>query len=397
MALYHRARQLSKRSHQVLILCPSYRDVEATYPNWQKYQGEIFPGVRVVSLPSEAFLGIQTERNLSTKAAAPLQQALSDFAPDLIHVDEPDRLFLGLLKRPGLAYARATGRPCLAFYHTNFIDYIEDYIGADWPLRTQLIWVLQGLSKRYMRFVLNAYDATLVGSQVTQQRLQQIGIRKLVCDRYLGVDLAAFSHQRPDAEFFQSQYDIDTTASDVVLLFLGRLTPDKGWRFTLEAFSEWVKQAQNAVLMNRVVVAIAGKGELYDEIERGLSKLGLRVHMLGEVEPQAVPALLTNSDIHVTTSEKETLGLTILEAFAAGIPVIAPKAGGVVTLIRDSENGRLFAAQDAESFGQALSELTIDKTQRLQMGQKGKQSVEDYGQDAVVDRLLNTWQKYISA
>ena len=400
VALYHRAKVLSERGHQVLIACPDYQAIEAVYPNWREYQGEIFSGVQVVSLPSSPFLDgildVGAEQNMNRQAARPLQQALADFAPDLIHVDEPDRIFLGLVKRPGLSYARAQGIPCLAFYHTNFIDYIEDYIEPGWRLRSQLISLLQSLSKLYMKFVFNAYDATLVGAPVTQQRLQQIGIQNMVCDRYLGVDLDAFTPALTEPDFFQSHYTCEVGPDDIVLTFLGRLTPDKGWRFTLRAFMDWVAQPENADLRDLVVLMIAGQGELQDAIEQGLTELGLRVCMLGQVPHDVVPALLTNSDIHVTASEKETLGLTILEAFAAGTPVIAPKAGGVVTLIREGDTGLLFRPGDVESFGEVLSRLVRNGAKRRRMGQNGKRSVEDYGQGAVVDNLLDTWQKYIS-
>ncbi len=79
-------------------------------------------------------------------------------------------------------------------------------------------------------------------------------------------------------------------------------------------------------------------------------------HLLG-ISPDDVPALLANSDIHVTTSEKETKGVTILEAFAAGIPAVAPRAGGLVDSLEDGENGLLFTPQDKVDFTSKLKIL----------------------------------------
>ncbi|MGB3790404.1 MAG: glycosyltransferase, partial [Phormidesmis sp.] len=128
VSLFQRVRALSKLGHQVLILCPDYQAVASVYPDWRDYQGEILPGVRVVNLPSEPFMGVEFERNLSGKANRLLNQELAAFEPDIVHVDEPDRIFLGLLKAPGVAYAKQHNIPCVGFYHTNFIDYIEDFL-----------------------------------------------------------------------------------------------------------------------------------------------------------------------------------------------------------------------------------------------------------------------------
>ena len=392
VSLYQRSRILSQLNHEVLILCPDYSAIESVYPNWRDYQGEVFPNVRVVNLPSEPFIGVEFERNLSGKANRQLQQELEAFEPDLVHVDEPDRLFLGLLKAPGVAYARSKGIPCIGFYHTNFIDYIEDFL----PLPSLVIRGLQGFSMLFIRPVFHAYDVILVSSPVAEQRLHDLGVRNVLCDRFLGVDLPAFQTQSRDPNFFQTKYGIDGLQNKVKLVFLGRLTPDKGWKFTLRAFAHWVKQPENAALVDQVELVVAGDGELRDEIRAGLQALGLSVYLLGRIAPEAVPALLTNSDLYVTTSEKETLGLTVLEAFAAGIPAIAPAAGGVMTHIRDGENGRLFEPQNVTSFGQALSRLVTDEARRQQMGQCGQQAIAAYDWENVVANLVNTWKTQIS-
>lgn len=392
VSLYQRSRILSQLSHEVLILCPDYSAVASVYPNWQDYRGEIFPGVRVVSLPSEPFMGVEFERNLSGKANRRLQQALARFEPDLIHVDEPDRIFLGLLKAPGVAYARKKAIPCVGFYHTNFIDYIEDFL----PLPKLLIRGLQWLSMLFIRPVFHAYDVILASSSVAERRLHDLGVRNVLCDRFLGVDLPSFQAQSRYSDFFQTEYGIDGLQDKVKLVFLGRLTPDKGWKFTLRAFSYWVAQPENRCFINRVALIIAGDGELRDKIKESLQTLGLSTYLLGRIAPEAVPALLVNSDIHVTASEKETLGLTVLEAFAAGIPVVAPKAGGVVTHIRDGENGRLFEPQNVESFAEGLSELVLNEPERKQMGKCGQQSVAPYDWAKVVANLVNTWKTQIS-
>lgn len=392
VALYQRLRFLSQRGHEVLVLCPDYRPIAAVYPNWSDYVGDILPGIRVVSLPSKPFLGIQFERNLSRTSNSILQHELQEFKPDIIHVDEPDRLFFGLLNVPGVKYAQNKGIPCLGFYHTNFVDYIEDFFSLPKPLISIAQWSFTQIIRR----VFNAYHATLVASPTAHSRVRKMGIQNAVCDRFLGVDVQAFQARSLCPQFFSTHYGIHTLDRTIKLVFLGRLTPDKGWRFALEAFADWVNHPDSAPWMSQIALIIAGDGEMRDEIEQRLQSLGFAVYLLGRISPNAVPPLLINSDIHITVSEKETLGLTILEAFAAGLPVIAPRAGGVVTLIRGRENGQLFAPQSVSSFRQSLLSLLSDASLRDRMGQQGQRDVKAYHWNAAVTNLLNTWQNQIA-
>jgi len=391
VALYQRLRVLSRLGHSVLVLCPDYAPIKTVYPHWHDYQGQILPGVRVVGLPSEPFMGIAFERNMSRRAIEPLRHELEAFAPDIVHVDEPDRLFLGLLKAPGVDYARANDVPCVGFYHTNFIDYIEDFL----PLPKVVNTFLQWFSMLFIRPVFHAYDATLVSSLAAESRLHQLKVKNVLRDRFLGVDLNVFQTQTRQPDFFKAQYGIDGVEGKIKLIFLGRLTPDKGWKFTLRALADW--SSRHELLREQVAIVIAGEGELREEIEKELRSLKLKAHLLGRISPEAVPALLTHSDIHITTSEKETLGLTILEAFAAGIPAITPDAGGVTTLIRSGENGLLFEPQNAESFRRSLTTLIENKALRQKMGQQGQQDVEPYQWETVVSNLIDTWKAQIAS
>ena len=388
VSLYQRVRVLSRLNHQVLILCPDYESIESVYPNWRDYQGEILPGVRVVNLPSEPFMGVQFERNMSRRANQRIEQELEAFAPDIVHVDEPDRLFLGLLKAPGVAYAKREGIPCVGFYHTNFIDYIEDFL----PLPDNIIRGLQWFSMLFIRPVFHAYDQILVSSPVAEKRLRELGVTNVLCDRFLGVDIKTFQSQQRSPDFFQTAYGIQGLEDKIKLVFLGRLTPDKGWQFALEAFETWAQQPENAPLARKVALIVAGDGELRADIKARLQAANLRVYMLGRIAPEAVPVLLVNSDIHITASEKETLGLTVIEAFAAGLPVIAPNAGGVITHIQDGENGFLFEPQNVDSFSRAVSTLVADADMRRRLGAAGQKAIAPYDWPQVVANLVNTWK-----
>ncbi|NJM90208.1 MAG: glycosyltransferase family 4 protein [Hydrococcus sp. RU_2_2] len=127
-----------------------------------------------------------------------------------------------------------------------------------------------------------------------------------------------------------------------------------------------------------------------------LSKLTPNVYFLGRISPDDVPALLVNCDIHVTTSEKETRGLTILEAFAAGIPVIAPRAGGIQDSIQDGWNGFLYEPQNRDDFVEKLKLLIRDRALRKTMGDRARDYVAQYTWENAINKLLEIWEKQIT-
>jgi glycosyltransferase involved in cell wall biosynthesis len=386
VAQINRLQRLSQWEHEVLLLCPDYKPIAPIYPNWRDFTGEILPRVRVVNLASTPYLGIEFERNVSPKSYTQALQELEAFQPDIIHVDEAERLAHGFLKFPGVAYARRARIPCVSFFHTNFAEYAEDFVDVPAPIMSGIQFILRKL----FAWVYNAYDVTLVGSTDAYHKITRMGIRNGLKGDFLGIDAAKYQLTR-DPNFFAEKYGWQNLADKVKLVFLGRLTPDKGWKFALNALE---KMSQTHDLSN-VAILIAGDGEMATEIANRLSHL--TAHFLGRIPPEAVPELLVNSDIHVTASEKETRGLTILEAFAAGIPAIAPRAGGVTDSIQDGSNGFLFTPGDTADFAAKLDRLITDPDLRQTLGAKGKASVERCDWDTMVQNLLGVWQNAVAS
>lgn len=383
----NRLRQLSQYGHQVLLLCPDYSQLANIYPNWQAYTGNILPGIKVINLESESFLGLDFERNVSRKSYQRVLQELQNFQPDIIHVDEPERLFAGFLKIPGIDYAKRAGIPCISFFHTNLLEYGKDYFDTPTVIDRAIKYIL----KFPLAGIYNAYDLTLVSSQVSHQKLTKLGIKNLLTEELLGIDISKFSSEVKQSDFFKNKYQIPNIEQKVKIIFLGRLTPDKGWNFTIDAFTK-IAQEFN---FEDIALIIAGDGSMRDRITEKLNAIIPHTYLLGRVSPDDVPALLVNSDIHVTTSEKETKGLTILEAFSAGIPVLAPRAGGVVDSINDGENGLLFTPQDKADFASKLKTLIDNSKLRQTMGIKAKESVAKSSWEQATKNLLKIWQQQI--
>ena len=387
IAVYQRLKQLSLLGHQVIVFCPDYSAIAQIYPDYQKYMGNILPGIEIISLPSSKAIALEFERDVTLKSYQLVLDKLEQFKPDLIHVDEAERLGVCWLKIPGVKYAQQHNIPCVAWFHTNYVDYLDDYINL--PLG------LNKLIKQALNFIFakiyNAYDRTLVSSSITADKIRQRGIKNVFYIELLGCDLNRFNAIDKNTYFFQNKYNLPDLKDKIKLIFIGRLTPDKGWNFTLSAIAKLPPK-----IRSRIAIIIAGDGALRTEIEQ-ISKLSIAdTYLLGRISPEAIPELLTNGDIFITNSEKETRGLTIIEAAAAGTPAIAPNAGGVIETIEDGETGWLYQPQDEADFLNKLTILINDSDLRQSMGNKAKKLARQYSWQQTVGNLIEFWSDEIN-
>ena len=382
---YYRVQKLSQFGHQVLLFCPDYSPLAHLYPNWKDYTGNIFPGVEVINLPSTPFLDF--ERNVGFNTYQIVIRELEKFQPEIIHVDEPERLFFAFFRLAGIEFARQNNIPCVCTFRTNFLEYFEDFL----PVPKGINLMLQLIFKKSFVSIYNQYDLTLVSSTITYQKIIDMGIKNAVYVNFHGFDIEKFQSATITANFWESNYQIPNLDNKVKIVFLGRLTEDKGWKFTLDAFVK----LQQLVNIENIAIIIVGDGPMREEISNRLSQVTNHIYLLGRIPPENVPNILKNSDFHVTASEKETRGLTVLEAFAAGIPVVAPQAGAVIENIQDGRNGLLFTPGNQESFCEKLKLLIEDSNLRKEMGINGKEVITKYSWDNAVSNLVKIWQEQI--
>jgi len=153
---------------------------------------------------------------------------------------------------------------------------------------------------------------------------------------------------------------------DVVLLHIGRFAPQKNHLLLIEAFAQVVKEFPTMRLW------LVGDGSLRPEIERVVKEKGLEEKVLLLGIRDDVPKLLEDSDIFALPSDWEGVPLTILEAMAAGKPVIATAVGGVPELIEDGVTGILVPPRNHEALTKGILCLAKDSALRKRMGEAGQ-------------------------
>lgn len=141
---------------------------------------------------------------------------------------------------------------------------------------------------------------------------------------------------------------------------------------------------------------IAGIGSEERRLRRMAERLAPNsVYFLGRVEPQAMPGLYEQADIFVNASEVDNQPLSVLEAFAAGAPVISTPTGDIASMVRDGETGRLIPPDDPQAMADAVANLLENPERARDLARRARREVERYawpqvraGWDAVYARGL---------
>jgi glycosyltransferase involved in cell wall biosynthesis len=123
---------------------------------------------------------------------------------------------------------------------------------------------------------------------------------------------------------------------------------------------------------------VAGDGPSMPEVQGLISELGLQeqVRLLGQV--REIPELLTRAGIFVLPSQTEGISLTVLEAMASGLPVVATRVGGNPEVVEEDVTGLLVPPADSEALAAALVRLWNDPAERMRFGRAGRLRVEEH-------------------
>ena len=166
------------------------------------------------------------------------------------------------------------------------------------------------------------------------------------------------------------------------LAFAGRLTAQKSLRVALEAVAA----------VDGVELLIAGEGDERAAIERDIAELGLggRVRLLGAQPRARVVELFAAVDASILSSSWENFPHTVVEALAAGTPVLATATGGVAEVVHEGENGLLVPVGDAGALAGAIRRFFDDDELRRRLRAASAGSVADYAPDRVFTQLEET-------
>ena len=213
--------------------------------------------------------------------------------------------------------------------------------------------------------------------------------RIYVCPR--GVNSELFSPDRKsDAVKREMRERAKIPENSIVLLYAGRISPEKNIGLLLDFMEILAKNVKNA--KNDYRLLVAGDGPQSDWLKSETEKrVPNKIIQLGHLDKELLADYYANADVFVHPNPREPFGIAPLEAMASGVPVVAPKAGGILSYATD-ENIRLTEPKGG-TFAAAICETIENPGQTAARVEKAMQTARSNTWEKSTDRLLATYDK----
>ncbi len=321
-----------------------------------------------------------------------LESMLQQFNPDVVFIWGMWNLDRSLA---ALAEAHCPGRVAYRFaeYWPTLPSQHEMYWQA--PGRNLPARLLKQLLGRLALAILKreqepppiAFAHVMCVSQATKNVLLEAGVP---------VDHAQVIRTGLDvSQYLQDQRDIELESGKqcLKLLYAGRLSSDKGVETAIQAMA-YLRREHG---LNNLHLGLAGAGALeYEQHLRHLiaqEQLEDAVTFLGRVPPEEMPTLYSQYEVLLVPSIwPEPFARVVLEGMAAGLVVVAAPTGGTAEIVRQGENGLLFAPGNAADLADQIAKLTLDAPLRRHLAQNGRKTVQD---NFTVTQMLDAIEAFL--
>ena len=356
------AQDLRKLGHRVLVVAP-------TFP---ENMGPVEDSDRVLRVPAiQNFNG----SDFSVKIPLPfiISQRIDDFKPDIVHSHHPF-----LMGDTALRTARRRDLPLVFTHHTLYERYTH-YVPLDSKALQDFVI---NLSTRFANFC----DRVVAPSHSIARLIRRRGVQQPIEEIPTGVDVDFFA--RGDCRRFRKAHRIPLDAN--VVGHLGRLAPEKNLTYLTMAVADFVsRHAQSRFL-------VVGSGPSEAEIRRIFEERDLDRQLItsGSQTGQELSDAYSAMDLFVFSSQSETQGMVLLEAMAAGKPVIALDASGVREVVADGRNGRLLSPEICQprTFTAAIEGFFNNSTIADQWRRKALKTARNLSRESCARRMEKVYR-----
>ena len=296
---------------------------------------------------------------------------------DVIHVHHP--FLSGQL---ALRYAHSHGVPIVFTNHTRYDLYAHHYLPTFIPEA-----VSQTFLQTYLPNFCQQCDLVVAPSPGLALVLRELGVAADIKVIPNGIDLSPFQ----EAIEARTRAELGLPEGQVLLMYLGRLGPEKNLAFLLRAFGGVAAACSTAVL------ALVGDGPEMDNLRDQAEEAGLgaRVVFVGQVPHEAVPGYLRAADVFVTASETEVHPFSLIEAMAAGLPALGIRSPGVGDTIVDGVNGVL-STPDLAVFTAQMARLVLDEGLRRGLAEQARATSQQYDISRTSTLVLREYERLAS-
>jgi len=365
---------LAKRGHQVAVICPGKGLA-------MEKRGE--QGVNVYRLSSVPVL-VYREYSFSPFAKKSISSIFDQFRPHIVNLE--DHFFISTA---AYAEAKKRGIPVIGtnhFHPRNILPHSK--LKKDTP-------IYKLLEKKFWDSfvkVFNRLEVVTVPSKTAAEIIKGAGITRpsiYVISNKIKWDYDDLDNKRSGSHIKESDYKIGDLKlrygigiNDVVLISVSRLEEEKRIDVLIKALFLLKKKAD----FKFIVVGKGKQGPLLEKITRG-NQLSPRVIFTGSQSDKQLCYLYKISDIFLTASEVELQGLSIMEAMANGLPVVASNSMAIPELVQDGVNGFLFEPGNYNQASEKILLLIKDRDLRKKMGKNSLKIIRRQEFNDTLDRF----------
>lgn len=313
-----------------------------------------------------------------------IRKIIRAFRPDIVHTHASKAGFVGRLA--------AIHEQVPAIYHTFHGHVFHSYFS---PLKTGVFKMLERYLAKHSRRII-AISALQQHELVTEHKICPLD-KTIVIP--LGINLQPFLEgQEEKRKAFRTRYML--SENELAVGIIGRLAPVKNHGAFLKALSR-CSIPENKAVRGFVI----GDGSIRKQLLQQAGQLGLEVVAPGEVPATSRSICFTSwireadmahagLDVVCLTSLNEGTPVSLIEAQAAGKPVVSTEAGGVANVVLPDKSGMIVAQGDEDAFAQALSKLLSDSNLRERMGEIGRENVTvRFGVNRLVEDIRNLYEQ----
>jgi phosphatidylinositol alpha-mannosyltransferase len=277
---------------------------------------------------------------------------LDAFRPDIVHVHEP------LTPSTSMWATLAARAPVVATFHS----------GAE---RSRLYDIAAPALRRVARRIAIRIAVSEAAAAVARRRIH--GAFEIVPN---GADVGRFERAEPA-----------DLGSGTKLLFVGRLDPRKGFTVALAAFARLAQAHPDLRLI------VAGDGPERAATERLAPDVRKRVTMLGSIPNVDLPPYHAACDLYVGSAVGgESFGVVLVEAMAAGLPLVASRIAGYTEVVRDEVDGLLVPARDPVALAAALARVLDEPGLAQRLSRAGRARARTFDWSVVAARLEGLYE-----
>jgi glycosyltransferase involved in cell wall biosynthesis len=355
--------EIEKRGHNVYIFAPEFT------PNEHKDKVFYSKALKIFEKPEKGFYPIPLT-NVSK-----IEKIIQELQIDIIHSQHP--IFLGTTA------LRCSQRLKIPLVYTNHTLYHE-CVKFPFPL-------IENMIKEYVvSFVVeyaNQCQRVIAPSMSVKKMLLQMGVKTPIVFIPSGINLEQFN--RPDScVHIRKKYNLQ--ADDILLLLVSRLSYEKNILFLISAF-------RNVYHNNKkIFLLIVGEGLYRKKIEKEIDLLGVKnVILTGRVDYSKIFCYYKASDIFVCPFLLDSQSLVIVEAMAAGLPVVALKQSiGPREMIGKTGAGFL-VDESEEKFAHIILKLAADADLRARCSQQAIKQAEKYSSQRAAIKMIELYSELV--